>query len=77
MGMGEPFANYKEVMKSIDILTSPTGFNFGARRITISTVGLVPMINKFTEEERQINIAISLHAATNELRNTMIPINKK
>ena len=77
MGMGEPFANYKEVMKSIDILTSSTGFNFGARRITISTVGLVPMINKFTEEERQINLAISLHAATNELRNTMLPINKK
>lgn len=77
MGMGEPLVNYKEVMNSIDILTSPDGFNFGSRRITISTVGLVPMIEKFTEEKRQINLAISLHAATNELRNTMLPINKK
>jgi 23S rRNA (adenine2503-C2)-methyltransferase len=77
MGMGEPFANYKEVMKSISILTDPNGYNFGARRITISTVGLVPMIEKFTEEQSQVNLAISLHAATNELRESMLPINKK
>jgi 23S rRNA (adenine2503-C2)-methyltransferase len=77
MGMGEPFANYKEVMKSIEILTSPEGFNFGARRITISTVGLVPMIEKFADENNQINLAVSLHAATDELRETMLPINKK
>ncbi len=77
MGMGEPFANYKEVMKSIEILTDPDGHNFGARRITISTVGLVPMIEKFTEEHSQVNLAISLHAATNELRESMLPINKK
>jgi 23S rRNA (adenine2503-C2)-methyltransferase len=77
MGMGEPFANYKEVMKSIEVLTDPDGYNFGARRITISTVGLVPMIEKFTEEHSQVNLAISLHAATNELRESMLPINKK
>ena len=77
MGMGEPFANYKEVMKSIDILTDPNGYNFGARRITISTVGLVPMIEKFTGEHSQINLAISLHAAENGLRDSMLPINKK
>jgi 23S rRNA (adenine2503-C2)-methyltransferase len=77
MGMGEPFVNYKEVMKSIEILTDPVGYNFGARRITISTVGLVPMIEKFTEEHSQVNLALSLHAATNELRETMLPINKK
>ncbi|RPI15348.1 MAG: 23S rRNA (adenine(2503)-C(2))-methyltransferase RlmN [Ignavibacteriae bacterium] len=77
MGMGEPFANYKEVMKAVDILTDPNGYNFGARRITISTVGLVPMIEQFAEEKRQVNLAVSLHAATNELRETMLPINKK
>ena len=77
MGMGEPFANYKAVMKSVKILTDPAGYNFGARRLTISTVGLVPIIKKFTEENSQVNLAISLHAATNELRETMLPINKK
>jgi 23S rRNA (adenine2503-C2)-methyltransferase len=77
MGMGEPFANYKEVMKSIEILTNPYGYNFGARRITISTVGLVPMMEKFAEEHSQVNLAVSLHAVTDELRDTMLPINKK
>lgn len=77
MGMGEPFANYNEVMKAIEILTGPEGYNLGARRITISTVGLVPMIKKFTEEHSQVNLAVSLHTATNELRETMLPINKK
>ncbi|MCI0449717.1 MAG: 23S rRNA (adenine(2503)-C(2))-methyltransferase RlmN [Chlorobi bacterium] len=77
MGMGEPFANYKQVMKAVDTLTSPLGFGFGARRITISTVGIVPMIEKFTAEKRQVNLAVSLHAATDELRETMLPINKK
>ena len=77
MGMGEPFANYKEVMKAVDTLTDPEGFNFGARRITISTVGLVPMIEKFALEESQVNLAVSLHAASDELRETMLPINKR
>jgi 23S rRNA (adenine2503-C2)-methyltransferase len=77
MGMGEPFANYKNVMNAVDILTDTNGFNFGARRITISTVGLVPMIEKFTEENSQVNLAVSLHAASDELRESMLPINKK
>lgn len=77
MGMGEPFANYKQVMKAVDTLTDPNGFNFGARRITISTVGLVPMIQKFAEEMCQVNLAVSLHAATDKLRESMLPVNKK
>ncbi len=77
MGMGEPFANYQEVMKAVDTLTDPAGFNFGARRITISTVGIVPMIEKFAQEQSQVNLAVSLHAATDELRQTMLPINKR
>jgi 23S rRNA (adenine2503-C2)-methyltransferase len=77
MGMGEPFANYEEVMKAIEILTDADGYNFGARRITISTVGLVPQIENFTDENSQVNLAVSLHAATDELRNTMLPVNKK
>ncbi|MCX7877127.1 MAG: 23S rRNA (adenine(2503)-C(2))-methyltransferase RlmN [Ignavibacteria bacterium] len=77
MGMGEPFANYDEVMKAVDRLTDPLGFNFGARRITISTVGIVPMIKRFADEKRQVNLAVSLHAATDELRETMLPINKR
>jgi 23S rRNA (adenine2503-C2)-methyltransferase len=77
MGMGEPFANYKPVMKAVDILTDSNGFNFGARRITISTVGLVPVIRQFADENRQVNLAVSLHAATDKLRETMLPINRK
>lgn len=77
MGMGEPFANYDEVMKSVNLLTSPEGYNFGARRITISTVGIVPFIEKFADENRQVNLAVSLHAATDELRETMLPVNKR
>jgi 23S rRNA (adenine2503-C2)-methyltransferase len=77
MGMGEPFQNYDATMNAIETLNHPAGFNFGARRITISTVGLVPMIERFTKERRQINLAVSLHAATNELRDKLVPINRK
>ena len=77
MGMGEPFANYENVMNAVDILGDSDGFNFGARRITISTVGLVPFIEKFAEETKQVNLAVSLHAATDELRESMLPINKR
>lgn len=77
MGMGEPFANYEEVMKAVNTLTSPDGLNFGARRITISTVGLVPQIEEFTAQRRQVNLAVSLHAATDDLRESMLPINKR
>jgi len=77
MGMGEPFHNYEDTMAAIDRLNDPGGFNFGARRFTISTVGLVPQIKRFADEKRQINLAISLHAADDESRVAMLPVNKK
>ncbi len=77
MGMGEPFQNYEASMEVIDRLNDPEGFNFGKRRFTISTVGLVPMIERFTKERRQANLAISLHAATNALRERLLPINRR
>ena len=77
MGMGEPFHNYDATMQAIDRLNDPKGFNFGARRFTISTVGLVPMIKRFANERRQVNLAISLHAADDALRSSMLPVNKK
>jgi len=77
MGMGEPFHNYTQVMDAVRILNDPEGFGMGARRFTISTVGLIPGINRFTEENSQINLAISLHAANDELRSSIVPINQK
>jgi 23S rRNA (adenine2503-C2)-methyltransferase len=77
MGMGEPFHNYDATLEAVDRLNDPRGFNFGARRITISTVGLVPMIERFAAEKRQVNLAVSLHAATDELRGQLLPINRK
>jgi 23S rRNA (adenine2503-C2)-methyltransferase len=77
MGMGEPFANYTALIDALHRLSDPTGYNFGARRITVSTVGLVPMIERFTQERSQVNLAVSLHAATNDLRTSMLPINKR
>lgn len=77
MGMGEPFLNYEQTMLSIDILNHPQGFNMGERRFTISTVGIIPLIERFSQEKRQINLAISLHAANNQLRTTLMPINQK
>lgn len=77
MGMGEPFHNYDATMKAVDILNHPAGYNFGQRRMTISTVGLVPAIKRFTAEHRQVNLAVSLHAAEDELRSSMLPINKR
>ncbi len=77
MGMGEPFHNYDNLMAAIDRLNEPEGYNFGARRFTISTVGLVPAIRRFALEKRQINLAISLHAADDNLRTSMLPVNKR
>lgn len=77
MGMGEPFHNYDNTMAAIDRLNHPDGLNLGARRFTISTVGLVPMILKFAAEKRQINLAISLHATDDSLRSSMMPVDKK
>jgi 23S rRNA (adenine2503-C2)-methyltransferase len=77
MGMGEPFHNYDNTMAAIDRLNDPEGYNFGARRFTISTVGLVPAIRRFSAEKRQVNLAISLHAANDELRASMLPVDKR
>lgn len=77
MGMGEPFLNYNEVMKAIRILNDKNGFNLGQRHFSISTVGIIPGIKKFIKEGGEINLAISLHAADNKLRNRLLPINKK
>jgi 23S rRNA (adenine2503-C2)-methyltransferase len=77
MGMGEPFANYNQVMAAVRRLNDPSGFNFGARRMTISTVGLVPGIKRFAAENIQVNLAVSLHGATDDLRRRLVPINKQ
>jgi len=77
MGMGEPFHNYEATMAALDRLNDPHGFGFGERRMTISTVGLVPGIDRFAAERRQINLAVSLHAATDELRSRLLPVNTR
>ena len=77
MGMGEPFHNYENVMAAIDRLNDPDGYAFGARRFTISTVGLVAKIRQFADEKRQVNLAISLHAADDEDRDKIMPVNKR
>ncbi len=77
MGMGEPLSNYNNVVKAIEILNNPLGPAIGARRITLSTAGLVPGIRKLGECDLNINLAISLNASTDEQRNLIMPINKK
>src|SRR5215211_7055226 len=77
MGMGEPLQNYAETMKFVGILNDPKGFNFGARRITISTSGIVPKIDALAEEPYQVNLAVSLHAPNDELRNRLVPIKRR
>jgi len=77
MGMGEPFHNYQAVQNAIAILNDPAGFGMGMRRFTISTVGIVPGIKKLALERSQINLAISLHAAEDQLRSKIVPINSK
>ena len=76
MGMGEPFNNYENVMQAIHLLNDPQRFNIGARRITISTIGLLNKLQKFLNEDIQVNLALSLHAPNNPLRNTLVPSNK-
>ena len=77
MGMGEPLQNYAETMKFINIIHDPRGMNFGARRITVSTSGIVPKIDALAEEPLQLNLAVSLHAPNNELRGRLVPINSR
>ena len=77
MGMGEPLANYPQTLKALRIMTdAERGLGFSPRRVTLSTVGLVPQIKRLMEESR-VNLAISLHAATDEVRSELMPINRK
>ncbi len=76
MGIGEPFDNYENVMKFVEIVNNPKGIDIGARHITISTSGIVPKIYEFAKNIKQVNLAVSLHAPNNELRNKLMPINK-
>ncbi|HEY6949540.1 MAG TPA: 23S rRNA (adenine(2503)-C(2))-methyltransferase RlmN [Nitrososphaeraceae archaeon] len=73
MGMGEPLANYDETIRAIRILTHPRAFGLGQRSITISTVGVIPSIDKLADEDIQVKLAISLHAPNNELRKKLVP----
>ena len=77
MGMGEPMANYDNLLKAIRLLNSPWGGRIGARKITVSTSGLAPQIRKFADEPEQFSLAISLHGATDEVRGKIMPVNKK
>ncbi len=76
MGIGEPFDNYENVMKFIDIINDDYGIGIGARHITVSTCGIVPKIKEFASEKRQVNLAISLHAPNDELRSKIMKVNK-
>ncbi len=77
MGMGEPLANYDNLLKALTILNAPWGGGIGARKITISTSGLAPQIRKLAEEPLQFRLAISLHGATDEVRGRIMPVNRK
>lgn len=75
MGMGEPMLNYANVMAAIEKITSPKGLNMASRRITVSTVGIAKMIKKMADDNPKFNLAVSLHAALNETRSSIMPIN--
>ena len=76
MGMGEPLANYTATVKSLRLLTDPQAFGFSPRRITVSTVGLVSGIERLAKESLKVNLAISLHATSNEIRDRIMPVNR-
>jgi len=77
MGMGEPLANYENLLRAIRILNAPWGIGIGARHITVSTSGLVPQIRKLADQPLQIRLAVSLHGATDAVRSQIMPINRK
>jgi 23S rRNA (adenine2503-C2)-methyltransferase len=77
MGMGEPLANYDNLLKALKILNAPWGGAIGARKITISTSGLAPQIRKLADEPLQFRLAISLHGATDDVRSKIMPVNRK
>ncbi|MBE0541162.1 MAG: radical SAM protein, partial [Verrucomicrobia bacterium] len=77
MGMGEPLANYDNLLKALRILNAPWGGGMGARKITISTSGLAPQIRKLADEPEQFRLAVSLHGATDAVRSRIMPVNRK
>src|SRR5207253_10181768 len=77
MGMGEPLANYRAVVEAVRILNDPLGLNLGARRITVSTSGLVPQIEQLAREGLAVGLALSLHATDDALRDTLVPVNRR
>ena len=77
MGMGEPLANYDETLRAIRLLVHPAGLRLGARRITLSTSGLVPGIERLASEGLQLGLAVSLHAPNDELRSRLMPVNRR
>ena len=77
MGMGEPLMNYDATMRALTIANAPWGLGVGARRITISTSGVVPKIRELADEPMQFRLAISLHGATDEVRSQIMPVNRK
>ena len=76
MGMGEPLLNYKSVISSIDKITSKQGLGMSPKRITVSTAGIAKMIHKLADDKVKFNLALSLHAANDEKRNKIMPINE-
>lgn len=77
MGVGEPFDNYDNVLKAVYRLNAKEAFGIGARRLTVSTCGLIPEIKRFAQENIQAELSVSLHAATDELRNKLMPVNRQ
>jgi 23S rRNA (adenine2503-C2)-methyltransferase len=77
MGMGEPFLNFDNVLSAVGRLNDPVGLNIGARRITISTIGIIERIDQFSGKEMQINLSVSLHAPNDRLRSQLVPLAKK
>jgi len=77
MGMGEPLHNYEATLAAVERITDQQGLGIGQRRVTVSTVGLVPAIRRFADEGLQVRLAVSLHAATDEKRNALLPVNER
>jgi 23S rRNA (adenine2503-C2)-methyltransferase len=77
MGMGEPFLNYEETLRGCRLLTDPDGFGLSARGISVSTAGVAPRIRQFAADGGQMNLAVSLHAATDEVRDRLVPLNRR
>lgn len=77
MGMGEPLLNYQQTLRSIELISNPNGFNFSPRRITVSTAGIAKMIKRLADDKVRFNLALSLHAADDEKRDSIMPINEQ